>query len=296
MAAAAIGDGKGGGVRTMPLVAPSVVLLLIFSLVPLALTIFYSLYRYNLLYPERYGFYGLRNYFYLFQNPNLWIALRVTLQLVVEVLALTLIVGTVTAALFETRFAGRGFARVLMISPFFVMPTVAAVVWKNLFMSPVNGIFAWIAGLFGLGPIDMLGHWPLTSVVMIVAWEWTPFAFLILVTALQSLDDSVLEAAKIDGAGPIAVFFNIQLPHLGRAIGVVTMIETIFLLSIFAEIAITTSGGPGVSSSNLTFLISQRLANANDVGGASAMGVVAIILANVVAAILIRIVAKRLDV
>ena len=219
-----------------------------------------------------------------------------TLQLVVEVLVITLVVGSVLAALFETKFPGRGVARVLMISPFFVMPTVAAVVWKNLLMNPVNGIFAWLCKLVGAAPIDFLGDYPLTSVVAIVSWEWTPFAFLILVTAIQSLDESTLEAARIDGAGPISTFFSIQLPHLGRAIGVVTMIETIFLLSIFAEIAITTAGGPGVSSSNLTFLISQRLANANDVGGASATGVLAIVLANVAAAVLIRIVAKRLDI
>lgn len=296
MAAVTMGDGKGGGVRTLPLVAPSVVVLLIFSLVPLALTLWFSLHNYNFMHMERYGFNGIKNYFYLFQNPNLWTSLRVTLQLVVEVLVVTLVLGSVLAALFETKFPGRGIARVLMISPFFVMPTVAAVVWKNLLMNPVNGIFAFLCKLVGATPIDFLGDFPLTSVVAIVSWEWTPFAFLILVTAIQSLDESTLEAARIDGAGPISTFFSIQLPHLGRAIGVVTMIETIFLLSIFAEIAITTNGGPGVSSSNLTFLISQRLLNANDVGGASATGVVAIVLANIVAAVLIRVVAKRLDV
>ncbi len=296
MAAVTMGDGKGGGVRTLHLVAPSVVVLLIFSLVPLALTLWFSLHNYNFMHMERYRFNGITNYFYLFANPNLWTALRVTLQLVVEVLVVTLVLGSVLASLFETKFAGRGIARVLMISPFFVMPTVAAVVWKNLLMNPVNGIFAWLCKLVGAAPIDFLGDFPLTSVVAIVSWEWTPFAFLILVTAIQSLDESTLEAARIDGAGPISTFFSIQLPHLGRAIGVVTMIETIFLLSIFAEIAITTGGGPGVSSSNLTFLISQRLLNANDVGGASATGVVAIVLANIVAAVLIRVVAKRLDV
>jgi len=296
MAAVTMGDGKGGGVRTLPLVAPSVVLLLLFSLVPLVLTIWFSLHNYNFNHLERYALNGGKNFVYLFSDPNIWVALRVTLQLVLVCLVITIGLGTLLAALFETRFPGRGIARVLMISPFFVMPTVAAVVWKNLMMAPLNGIFPYLVRSVGLGQIDFLGDLPLTSNIIIICWEWTPFAFLILLTSLQSLDESTLEAARIDGAGPVSTFLNIQVPHLGRAIGVVTMIETIFFLSIYAEIFITTNGGPGVSSTNLTFYIAQKLANASNVGLASAAGVLAIVLANVVAAFLIRAVAKRLDI
>ena len=74
-----------------------------------------------------------------------------------------------------------------------------------------------------------------------------PFALLILLTAIQSLDNEQKEAARMDGAGPLSMFFFIILPHLGRAISVVIMIETIFLLTIFAEIFVTTSGGPGLA-------------------------------------------------
>ncbi len=132
--------------------------------------------------------------------------------------------------------------------------------------------------------------------MLIVAWEWLPFAFLILMTALQSLDEEILEAARLDGAGPVAMFRYIQVPHLGRAISVVVMIETIFLLSVFAEIYVTTAGGPGVATTNLAFLIYQRALLAFNVGSASAAGVLAIVLANIMAAFLINTVAKRLDV
>ena len=101
------------------------------------------------------------------------------------------------------------------------------------------------AQLVGLPPIDLFGTLPLTSVIIIVSWEWLPFAFLILLTALQSLDEETLEAARLDGAGPISVFFHIQVPHMGRAISVVVMMETIFLLGVFAEIYVTTSRRPG---------------------------------------------------
>ena len=99
----------------------------------------------------------------------------------------------------------------------------------------------------------------------------------------------------MDGAGPFSMFFFIILPHLGRAISVVIMIETIFFLTIFAEILVTTAGGPGLASTNLAFLIYTRAQLEFDVGSASAGGVIAIILANIVAIFLVRAIARNLE-
>src|SRR3546814_821618 len=175
------------------------------------------------------------------------------------------------------------------------MPTVSALIWKNMLMHPVNGIFAWITRSLGLGVVDWFSELPLTSIVLIVSWQWIPFALLILLTAIQSLDQERKEAARMDGAGPIAMFYFIILPHLSRAIAVVVMIETIFFLTIFAEIFVTTSGGPGLATTNLAYLIYLRALLEWDVGGASAGGVVAIVLANIVAFFLVRTVARNLD-
>ena len=144
--------------------------------------------------------------------------------------------------------------------------------------------------------MDWFADYPLASVIVIVAWQWLPFALLILLTAVQSLDSEQKEAARMDGAGPVAQFFFITLPHLGRAISVVVMIETIFLLTVFAEIFVTTSGGPGNATTNLAFLIYARALLQFDVGGGSAGGVVAILLANIVAFFLVRSIARRLEV
>jgi sorbitol/mannitol transport system permease protein len=184
---------------------------------------------------------------------------------------------------------------VLAISPFFVMPTVSALVWKNMMMHPSNGVLSWVAESFGLQAVDWFSSLPLTSIIIIVAWQWLPFALLILLTAMQSLDEDQVEAARMDGAGPIAIFFFITLPHLKRAISVVIMIEMIFLLTIFAEIFVTTSGGPGLATTNLAYLIYIQALLDFDVGMASAGGVVAIILANIVAIFLVRMVAKNLE-
>jgi sorbitol/mannitol transport system permease protein len=287
--------GAGGRVNTLPLVAPSVVLLLVWSLVPLAMTLYYSFRRYNLLNPLIHGWAGVNNYRFLFADPALLSALWTTVVLVVSVLAISVGLGAIIAALFEVRFPGRGLARVLFISPFFVMPTVSSLIWKNLLMQPVNGLFAFLLRSIGLPPIDWFAQLPLTSIIIIVAWQWLPFAFLILLTALQSLSEETLEAARLDGAGALAIFRHVQVPHMGRAISVVVMMETIFLLGVFAEIYVTTSGGPGIATTNLAFLIYQRALLAFNVGAASAAGVIAIILANVMAAFMVRTVATRLD-
>ncbi|WP_148864075.1 carbohydrate ABC transporter permease [Marinobacter fonticola] len=284
-----------GGLRPLALQAPAVTLLLMWMLVPLGMTLWFSLQRYNLLMPGMTGFAGLENYEYLFTDPALWSAMGTTLLMVGWILVITVVGGTLLAVLFQQEFFGRGIARVLVISPFFVMPTVSALVWKNMMMHPANGVLAWLAELFGMQPVDWFSSLPLTSVVTIVAWEWLPFALLILLTAMQSLDEDQVEAARMDGAGPFSIFFFITLPHLKRAISVVIMIEMIFLLTIFAEIFVTTSGGPGLATTNLAYLIYLQALLDFDVGMASAGGVVAIILANIVAIFLVRMVAKNLE-
>lgn len=282
-------------VSTLPLLAPSVGALLLWMLVPLGMTLWFSFQRYNLLNPTLTGFAGWENYVFLLEDPALFIALWNTLLLVGGVLLITVVGGVLLAVLFDQDFWGRPVARLLAIAPFFVMPTVSALIWKNMLMHPVNGLFAAATNALGLGAIDWFGDLPLTSIVIIVAWQWLPFSTLILLTAIQSLDHEQKEAARMDGARALAMFFFIILPHLGRAISVVIMIQTIFFLTIFAEIFVTTSGGPGLASTNLAFLIYVRALLEFDVGGASAGGVIAIVLANVVAIFLIRTIARGLE-
>lgn len=282
-------------VRTLPLIAPAVVALALWIVVPLSMTVYFSLIRYNLLNPSITGFVGLENYRYLVTDPNFWVALGNTLVLVGAVLAITVILGTVFAVLFDQDFAGRGIARLLVIAPFFVMPTVSALLWKNMLMNPVYGLFSWASRGLGLTPIDWLADYPMMAIIVMVSWQWLPFSLLILLTALQSLPGERVEAARIDGAGPLTMFRYVILPHLGRAIAVVVMIQTIFLLAIFAEIFTTTSGGPGMATTTLTYLIYLRALFEFDVGGASAGGLVAVVLANIVAIFLVRMMGRNLQ-
>lgn len=277
------------------MISPAVILLFAWMIVPLALTLYFSLLRYNLLKPGATPFVGFENYYWFLTDPSFTAAMVNTLVLVGGVLTITVVGGILFALLLDRPMFGQGIIRIMAIAPFFVMPTVSALVWKNMFMNPVNGIFGRIAAGLGFEPIDFFGQLPLASVILIVAWQWLPFATLILLTALQSLDQEQLEAAEMDGAGWSSRFWYIMLPHLARAITVVILIQTIFLLSVFAEILVTTNGGPGTSSTTLTYLVYVSSLLQYDVGIGSAGGVVAVILANIVAIFLMRMIGKNLD-
>jgi sorbitol/mannitol transport system permease protein len=274
--------------------APSIIVLLLWMVVPLSLTIYFSTIRYNLMYPERTGFVGLSNYEFFWTDPAFIPALINTLVLVGSVLMISVVLGLLIALLIDRPFAGRGLVRVMLISPFFIMPTVNALLWKNMMMNPIYGLFAVLAQAVGADPIDWLAHWPLLSIIIVVSWQWTPFAILIFMTSLQSQDQEQREAAILDGAGAWSQFWNLTLPHLARPIAIVLMIQMIFHLAIFAEIFVSTSGGPGTTSTNIAYLIYVQALLQFDVGVASAGGVFAVTIANIVAIFLIRAVGKNL--
>ena len=277
------------------MISPAVILLFLWMIVPLAMTIYFSFLNYNLLRPGAHDFVGFRNYYYFLTDPSFLIAIKNTLILVLGVLVITVVGGVALAVLLDQPMWGQGIVRILVIAPFLVMPTVSALVWKNMFLNPVNGLFAYFAQLMGLQPYDFLSQSPLMSIIMIVSWEWLPFATLILLTAMQSLDSEQMEAAEMDGASAISRFIYITLPHLTRSITVVILIQTIFLLSVFAEILVTTNGGPGTASTNLPYLVYGQSLLQFDVGGGSAGGIVAVILANIVAIFLMRMIGKNLE-
>jgi len=279
------------------MMAPAVVLLLGWMLVPLIMTLYFSFKKYLPLRGDTLGggldWVGFDNYARFFNSSAFWPSVQATLIIVGSVLVITLVLGVLLALLLDQPMWGQGVVRILVISPFFVMPTVSALVWKNMFMDPNNGVLKYVYQFFGAEPVQWLTEASMESLIMMVSWQWLPFATLILLTAIQSLDSEQLEASEIDGAPVLKRFWYIILPHLGRAITIVILIQTIFLLAVFAEIFVTTGGAFGTKT--LTYLIFQRVLESQNIGLGSAGGVYAIILANIVAIFLMRIVGKNLD-
>jgi sorbitol/mannitol transport system permease protein len=277
------------------MVSPSVILLFVWMIVPLVMTLWFSFRFYRLQSPGRERWVWFDNFAWFLNSPEFWLAIANTLALVLGVLIITIVFGVLIALLIDQPVWGQGALRILVISPFFVMPPVAASIWENLFMHPQNGLFASAAQGFGAEPILFLQDYPMASIIFIVSWEWLPFATLILLTALQSLSSEQLEAAEMDGASAFSRFRFIVLPHLTRAITVIVLIQTIFLLGIFGEIRTTTDGGPGSASTTLPYMIYKQALIATDVGRAAAGGIIAVILANIVAIFLMRAIGKHLD-
>ena len=308
--------------RTLPrlLQAPAVLLLLVWMLVPLSMTLFFSFIRYvlnNLRKPEWTtpsidNWRGFGNYEYvLYKAKDFWLAVENSLIIVGSIITLTVVLGLAIAVLINRSFAGQGIVRVLLISPFFVMPAVNAVLWINMILDPVLGLNGLAVGginqlVDGLRDFPLLGHffslWPVIepisfrgtetsalAVIIMVSWQWTPFAVLIFMTSLQSEDQQQKEAAILDGAGAWSQFRNLTLPHLARPIAIVIMIQAIFHLSLYAEIEIVSRGN---GNKNLPYLIGDFATN--NIGAASATGILAVILANIVAIFLLRIVGKNL--
>jgi len=283
--------------RALPrlLMSPAVITLLIWMLVPLAMTIYFSSIFYNLMQPDNTGFAGWLNYEFFITNPAFEDAIWNTLLLLGSTVIITVVLGAAIALLINDAFPGQAVVRILLISPFFVMPTVNALLWKHMMMNPIYGVLAQIWTYFGFTPINWLQDLPLFSIIIMISWQWLPFAVLIFITSLQSMDREQLEAADMDGANYMQKLRYLYLPHLARPMSVVIMIEVIFLLSVFAEIFTTTGGGPGTQSTNLAFLIFTEALLNFDVGVASAGALFAIVLANIVAIFLIRAIGKNLE-
>ena len=279
------------------MMAPAVVLLLGWMLVPLIRTLWFSFTKYLPLRGDSIerglDWVGFTNYARFLSSSSFWPSVQTTLFLVGGVLLVTVVFGILLAMLLDQPIWGQGVVRILVIAPFFVMPTVSALVWKNMMLDPVNGMFAHLWRFFGAEPVAWLQDASLSSIVMIVSWQWLPFATLILLTAIQSLDSEQLEAAVMDGAPVLRRFWHIIPPHLAGCIAFVVLIQTILLWSIVAETIVTT--GVAFGTRTLTYLIFQRVIDSQNVGLGSAGGVYAIILANIVAMFLMRIVGKNLD-
>ncbi len=275
------------------MLAPAVILLLGWMLVPLTLTLIFSFQRFLPLRGGFQGWVGFENYARFVSSSAFWPAIQATVIIVGGVLLITVILGILLAILLDQPIWGQGIVRILVIAPFFVMPTVSGLVWKNMFMDPNNGLLSHLWRYFGADPVIWLSDASMLSIILIVSWQWLPFATLILLTAIQSLDSEQLEAAEMDGAPVLSRFWHIILPHLSRAVTIVILIQTIFLLAIFAEIFVTTQGSFGTRT--LTYLIFQRVLESQNVGLGSAGGIYAVILANIFALLLMRIVGKNLD-
>ncbi|WP_164667216.1 carbohydrate ABC transporter permease [Virgibacillus doumboii] len=275
---------------TKRLILPSAIFLIIMTQVPFLITIYYSFQDWNLLRPDQgISFSGLSNFKNLLTSASFYKVLGNTFVLTFAALIICFILGFALALLMNRNFFGKGIVRTMFITPFFVMPTVSAIVWKTLVYNPSYGLSAYFANVFGTAPIEWLSEHPLLSIILVVSWMWTPFFMLILLAGLQSRPGDLIEAAQLDGANKIRQFIHVTIPHLVNYIEVVIILGLMFILQVFGEIYVTTSGGPGFASTNLSFYVYRTAFQSWEIGEASAIGVLTVILTIIMMLIMFKV-------
>ena len=283
-AAAAYWD---GWLRRFPLL-PALIYVILVTQVPFVLTIVYSLQKWNLLHPEPARFTGLQNYIDVIGDPSTRTAIWNTIVLTVCAVSISVAFGVGIAMLLNREIFGKGIVRTLMIGPFLVMPTAAALMWKDTLLNPLTGLVNYLLGPIGLGRADWINQYPMASIVGIEVWRWTPFMMLIVLAGLQSQNQEVLEAARVDGARALQMFRYITLPFIRPFIELGSLLGALFIVQSFDTIFMTTQGGPGEATTNLPFLLYLVAFQGFDIGKASAIGVLAVILTMIVATFALR--------
>jgi sorbitol/mannitol transport system permease protein len=277
--------------RRLPLL-PALIYVIVVTQIPFLVTLWYSFQNYFWDVPGAARFTGLSNYKAVLTNPSFRGSLVRSVGMTAAAVILAMILGVAFAILLDRKFFGRGVVRTLIITPFLVMPAAAALVWAGPMLDPNFGLLNYLLEPFGVHHVAWLSAHALGSVIAVMIWQWTPFMTLIVLAGLQSQPAETLEAAKVDGAGAVATFRELTLPHLRPYIELGILLGSIYLVNTFDAVRLMTNGGPGTATTNLPFFLYQEVNNAFDVGGAAAAGVVTVILTIIVASFALRMFAR----
>jgi sorbitol/mannitol transport system permease protein len=286
------GVSRAEGWRRRGPLLPALIFMIVVTQVPFLFTLYYSTLSWNLVRPGSREFVGLQNYVTVAKDSQFWTVALNTVVLIVAVVLLSAFFGLLLALLLDRAFLGRGVVRTLLITPFLVTPVAGALIWKTTILDPNNGILNWALSLVGIDRIDWIGRYPLAMVIVVLVWQWTPFMMLLILAGLQSMPRDILEAGRVDGAGALALFRELTLPHLRRFIELGVVLGAVYLVNTFDTIYMMTQGGPGIASANLPFYIYQRAFLGFDMGQAAAMGVVVVIFTIIIASFALRLIFK----
>lgn len=284
--------GAGPWIRRVPLV-PALVFMFVVTQFPFILTLWYSFQRYNLNFPTNpRDFPTLWNYRQIFGDHIFRTAALNTVLLTAVPVICSVAFGIGIALLLNRYVFGRGFLRTLIISPFLVMPTAAALVWKFTILDTTFGILNFFLRPFGLGSENWIGQHSQITIIAFLTWQWTPFMVLLALAGLQSQGQDQLEAARVDGAGSWRIFRSLTMPQLRPYIELGVLLGSIYIVQAFDGIYIITAGGPSTDTTNLPYYIYETAFQAYDIGRASAMAVVVVIATILIATGALRVVSS----
>jgi sorbitol/mannitol transport system permease protein len=272
---------------------PALLFAILLTQIPFALSVYYSLTDWTVVPPGPREFVGLDNYGELLRDDRFADAIVVSIQFTVFPVIAALALGTAFALLLDRKFFGRGVVRTMLITPFLLVPVVIGLVWKNQMFHGLYGVINWVIEKLGGTPVEFVSEHPTLSIIITLIWQWTPFMMLIMLAGLQSQPSDVLEAARVDGAGPFGIFRQLTLSHLRPYMELGVLLGAIYLIQVYDQIAVITGGGPG--STNVPYYVFQRsIGGGWQFGLASAYSIVVVIASIVIATFALRVLSRLL--
>jgi len=275
----------------LTLFLPALVVLAATTTAPLVYLAWTSLMRIDLSMPWLSGFAGAGNYVKMGDDPRFWSSLVLTVIYTASTVVLQVAVGLSLALLVLRIPRGQAAARIAAILPIVLAPVVVGLFWRTLVLSTDVGLVDVVTRALGLGSHNWLGdpQLALISVIAIHTWQWTPFAFLVILASLSALPPDVFEAARVDRANAWQRFRHITLPLIRPAVVIVVIMRTMIALSAFAAIFAATGGGPGTSTEILNLYAYRTSFSELNLGYGAALAMVLLAITLVVSFVMFRV-------
>ena len=238
--------------------SPAIVLLIAFLVVPMIYTVYYSVFKYQVMRPNDISFIGLDNYTKLFKDAEFWKALRNTFYFTIIVVPVQCVLALALALLVSKRFKGVAVFRTMYFSPQLTSMVVISVLWTVLYNSnPNTGLINSILVGFGLQPINFLTNakTAMNAIIFMSAWQGAGYQMMIFLAGLQGIPKEQYEASSVDGANKWQQFWNITIPNLKGTIKYVIMITMIQAMKLFTQPYVMTQGGPKNSTKTMVYYI-----------------------------------------
>ena len=239
-------------------VAPAVILLIAFLVVPMIYTVYFSGFKYQIMRPDAMKFIGFENYQKLFSDKNFWLALKNTVYFTVIVVPCQCALALALALLVSKKFRGVAVFRTMYFAPQLTSMVVISVLWSVLYnANPNTGLINSILVSLGMSPIKFLSdaNTAMNSIIFMSAWQGAGYQMMIFLAGLQGIPRDQYEAASVDGATKFKQFLYITLPGLKGTIKYVIMITMIQAMKLFTQPYIMTQGGPKNSTKTLVYYI-----------------------------------------
>jgi multiple sugar transport system permease protein len=283
-------QGRG---EVLLLLGPCAVYLAAFSIFPLVTSLVRSFQDYNTR-TDTWRWVGLDNYSQLFHSSEFWTVVENTVLLTVVGVTIQVVLGTALALFFNQQLRGASIVRGILILPMLLTPIVVGLMWRAL-LDPNWGLLNWIFVQIGVGQVGWLSDpsVALWTLVVVDSWQWTPFVFVIVYARLQALPQEVFEAGSVDGANWFQRTLYLTLPLLAPAIVFAAVFRGIDAFRTFDLVYGLTNGGPGTSTTTLSFQAFQNGFEFQHYGYASAISYVMVIAAAVGITLLFKVVKVR---